>query len=267
MSSKEHVEELFTRTVSAWACFYNDPKPPTLNAQNLVSRMRFALEMLELKVPPGSQVLDVGCGAGQLVGELMRRGYEAWGADISEAMVAYAREHFGPDRFRAGDIEHLPFPDDTFDAVMCLGVMEYLNQDEAALREIWRVLKPGGRAVITTPSITCPFYHMDRAYEKVKPLVRPVARLVRYRLRGRPVPSRPGLSPVIHRRYYRPLWVKLMRSVGFELEDWACHAWGWYSLEWLFNQGAFCRASDRFARNRWFSWLASDQLACVRAVK
>jgi hypothetical protein len=72
---------------------------------------------------------------------------------------------------------------------------------------------------------------------------------------------------VVHRRYYRPRWVKLMRSLGLELEDWVCHSWGWYTLEWIMPQGALCRASDRFARNSLLSLLASDQVACVRAIK
>jgi hypothetical protein len=53
MSSKAQVDELFTKTVEDWARFYSDPKPATLSAQNLVSRRRFALEMLEARVPPG----------------------------------------------------------------------------------------------------------------------------------------------------------------------------------------------------------------------
>jgi ubiquinone/menaquinone biosynthesis C-methylase UbiE len=229
--------------------------------------MRFAQEMLEARIPPGGSVLDVGCGAGQLAGELMRRGYAAWGVDVSEAMVRHAAQQYQQDRFRAGDIEQIPFPNNTFDAVMCLGVLEYLDEDKPALREIWRVLKPGGRAVITTPSITCPFYHMDVAYRKARVVVRPFTRLIRYRFRGKPMPPPRQLPAVVHRRYYRPRWLKLMRALNLELEDWVCHSWGWYSLEWLFDQGALCRASDRFARSRWLSWLASDQLACVRAVK
>jgi len=267
MSAKSQVEELFTKTVDDWARFYEDPTPPTLGAQNLVSRMRFSLEMLESGVTSGARVLDVGCGAGQLVGELTRRGYEAWGVDISEAMVRYGREHYHPDRFRTADVEQLPFADNTFDGIVCLGVLEYLNRDEAALRDMWRVLKPGGRAIITTPSSTCPFYYMDQLYQKAWLLARPAARGLRYGLLRRPMPVRRALPVVVHRRYYRPRWAKLMRSLGLELEDWVCHSWGWYSLEWLFSQGAFCRASDRFARNRFLSWLASDQVARVRAVK
>jgi hypothetical protein len=73
MSSKGQVDELFTKTVDDWARFYNDPRPATLNAQNLISRRRFAREMLEAKVSPGSNILDVGCGTGHLAGELMQQ--------------------------------------------------------------------------------------------------------------------------------------------------------------------------------------------------
>jgi ubiquinone/menaquinone biosynthesis C-methylase UbiE len=261
------VDELFTKTVDDWARFYSDPKPATLNAQNLISRRRFALEMLETRVPPGSSVLDIGCGTGHLAAELMQRGYAAWGVDFSDAMVEYARDNCNPDRFRVGDIEQIPFPDNTFDAVMCLGVMEYLEKDEPALREMWRVLKPGGCAVITTPNSICPFFHMDMAVLKMRVVARPIVGFVRHRLLGKPLPREGRLPHVIHRRYSRSRWQNLLRSLQLETEDWACHSWGWYSLERFFDQGALCRASDRFARNSLLNWLASNQLACVRAIK
>src|SRR5208283_163618 len=185
MTSKARVDELFSKTVEDWDRFYADPKPFTMNSQNLVSRRRFALEMLEARLSPGSKILDIGCGTGHLAGKLMQRGYEARGVDFSEAMVRYAREHYGADHFEVGDIERIPFPDNSFDGVMCLGVMEYLSGDDAALREMWRVLKPGGRAVITTPSNTCPFYYTDRAIAMAGFLARPLVRFVRYLLRGR----------------------------------------------------------------------------------
>jgi ubiquinone/menaquinone biosynthesis C-methylase UbiE len=265
LSSKAQVDELFTKTVDDWARFYADPKPKTLNSQNLVSRRRFALEMLEARVAHGSKILDVGCGTGHLAGELLQRGYDAWGVDMSDAMVSYARQHYAPERFQVGDIEKIPFPDNTFDAIMCLGVMEYLRNDEPALREMWRVLTDGGKAIITTPSSICPFYYMDRAMEKFRYVIRPLIRVMcpqDRRQHGSNV-----LPKVFHRRYYRPRWFELLRQAGFEPEDWACHCWGWYGLERFWNQGAFCRASDRFARNRLINWLASNQLVCVRAIK
>jgi ubiquinone/menaquinone biosynthesis C-methylase UbiE len=260
--TKAQVDELFTKTMDDWARYYADPKPATLNANNLVSRRRFALEMIEARLPAASKVLDIGCGTGHLAAELMRRGYDAWGVDFSAGMVQYARQHYDADRFQIGDIERIPFPDNTFDGVVCLGVVEYLSEDGPALREMWRVLKPGGRAVITTPSSICPFFFIDRAIVYARYLARPLVRLVR-----KPLSDLKDLPAVTHRRYFHPRWVKLMRSVGLETEDWVCHAWGCYSVERFFPQGAFCRASDRFARNPWLNWIASDQLACVRTIK
>jgi ubiquinone/menaquinone biosynthesis C-methylase UbiE len=266
VSSKEQVNELFTQTVDDWARFYENPKPANLTAQNLVSRRRFAIEMIEAKLPKGSKILDVGCGTGHLAAELARRGYETWGTDLSEGMIQYAREHYNPDRFQAADIEKIPFPDNTFDGIVCLGVMEYLGSDEPALREMHRVLKPGGHAVITTPSSICPFFYMDRGLVRARFIARPVVGAVRRLFGGELRPAQP-YPKVQHRRYRRGPWVELMRSHGLELEDWVCHSWGWYGLERFFPQGAFCRASDRFARDGTINWISSDQLSCVRAVK
>ncbi len=266
MSTKEQVNELFTKTVDDWARFYDDPKPATFTAQNLVSRRRFAIEMIEARLKPGSKILDVGCGTGHLAAALTKRGYQAWGTDLAEAMIQFARENYDPDRFQVGDIERIPFPDNTFDGIVCLGVMEYLHSDEKALREMWRVLKPSGYAVITTPSSICPFFYVDRGLIYARFMLRPLVRSARRLLGGKPSPA-DTLPKVTHRRYYKSNWAKLMRSQGLELEDWVCHSWGLYGLERFFPQGAFCRASDRFARNGALNWLGSDQLSCVRAVK
>lgn len=266
MSTKEQVNDLFTQTVDDWARFYEDPKPSNLTAQNLVSRRRYAIEMIEARLPKGSKILDVGCGTGHLAAELARRGYETWGTDLSEAMVQYAREHYNPERFQAADIEKIPFPNNTFDGIVCLGVMEYLAGDEAALSEMHRVLKPGGHAVITTPSKICPFFYLDRTLVRVRFMFRPAIGAVRRLLGGEQRPAQP-FPKVQHRRYRKGSWVKLMRSKGLELEDWVCHSWGCYGLERFIPQGAFCRASEPFARNGLVNWLSSDQLACVMAVK
>jgi ubiquinone/menaquinone biosynthesis C-methylase UbiE len=221
--------------------------------------------MIESLLGEGGEILDVGCGTGHLAGELMRRGYAACGIDLSDAMVEYSRKNYGADQFRVGDIENIPYPAHTFDGIMCLGVMEYLDQDEAALREIWRVLKPGGHAVITTPNAICPFYYMDMAYRRIRFGFRPLLRFVRYTAVGQPIPQRTGLPAVVHRRYHKANWWNMLRSAGLEPVDWVCHSWGWYSLDRFIDQGAFCRVSDRFARDPTVNWIASDQLVCVRA--
>jgi SAM-dependent methyltransferase len=97
-------------------------------------------------VAPGQRVLDVGCGPGALTGELVRRvGAEAVSAvDPSEPFVAAARErHPGVDVRQAG-AEELPFPDDAFDAALAQLVVHFLPEPVTALREVVRVVRPGG---------------------------------------------------------------------------------------------------------------------------
>ena len=266
MSTKEQVTDLFTQTVDDWARFYDDPKPRTLTAQNFVSRRRFAIQMIEARLPKGAKILDVGCGTGHLAAELARRGYQTCGTDLSEGMIQYARTHYNPDSFQVADIEKIPYPDNTFDGILCLGVVEYLATDGPALTEIQRVLKPGGFAVITTPSSICPFFYMDRALIRARFAVRPAIGVLRRMFGGEQREAQP-YPKVQHRRYRKGSWDKLLRSHGLQLDDWVCHAWGCYGIQRFWAQGGFCRASDRFARNSAINWLASDQLVCVKAVK
>jgi 2-polyprenyl-3-methyl-5-hydroxy-6-metoxy-1,4-benzoquinol methylase len=271
---------LFSHQAGAWAACYSDPESPSVSARNLISRQRIALEMVEAGAPRAARVLDVGCGTGRMAATLMRRGYEVWGLDIAETMVRHAREHCGSDRFRVGDIERLPFRDHTFDAVVCLGVVEYLEVDERALHEIWRVLKPGGTAVVTTPNAICPFYPMARLLAGAMNAVRVLHHFVTYRLRGRQAPVGQAPREIHHRRYYRGQWLRLLRSVGLEPEEWVCHSWGWYSssyriplasqlarLAGLFRPARVSRAPGGFVRKRALNWLLAEQVVRVRAVK
>jgi len=266
LSSKQQVNDLFTQTVDDWARYYDDPAPVTMTAQNFVSRRRFAIQMIENKLAKGSKILDVGCGTGHLAAELAKRGYDTWGTDLSAGMVDYARTNYNHDRYQVADIEKIPFPDNFFDGIVCLGVVEYLASDGPALSEMHRVLRPGGYAVITTPSSICPFFYMDRALVRTRFAIRPVTGAIRRLFGGQQRPAQP-FPKVQHRRYRKGSWRKLMSSHGMELEDWVCHAWGCYAVERFFPQGGFCRASDKFARNGAVNWIASDQLSCARAVK
>jgi SAM-dependent methyltransferase len=100
----------------------------------------------------GLRVLDAGCGAGAHAAALVERGALVTAVDASLAMVALASGRLG-DRAKAlrADLgEPLPFEDGSFDAVLCSLVLHYLRDWEPALRELHRVLVPGGRLVIST---------------------------------------------------------------------------------------------------------------------
>ena len=103
----------------------------------------------------GKRVLDIGCGEGELVGLLAAQGAEAVGADYVEQSVATARQNVPGARFEVADARSLPFPDGSFDAVVALGVIGYLDDADSAafLAECRRVLAPGGALLfrVSTP--------------------------------------------------------------------------------------------------------------------
>ncbi|HTJ36321.1 MAG TPA: class I SAM-dependent methyltransferase [Dactylosporangium sp.] len=97
-------------------------------------------------VAAGARVLDVGCGAGALTAELVARlGPDAVSAvDPSEPFVAAARDRLPGVDVRLSPAEHLPFPDDTFDAALAQLVVHFMADPVAGLHEMARVTRPGG---------------------------------------------------------------------------------------------------------------------------
>jgi demethylmenaquinone methyltransferase / 2-methoxy-6-polyprenyl-1,4-benzoquinol methylase len=106
------------------------------------------------RVGPGSTALDVATGTGDLAIELARRGAEVTGSDFAPAMLEIARGKAPGLIFEEGDALALPYPDASFDAATVgFGARNFADLDRG-LRELARVVKPGGRVVvleITTP--------------------------------------------------------------------------------------------------------------------
>ncbi|MCS7197920.1 MAG: methyltransferase domain-containing protein [Candidatus Bipolaricaulota bacterium] len=106
------------------------------------------------QVGPADRVLDVACGTGLVSFVLAPYAREVVGIDISPGMLAKAREirHRREVRnvhFVLGEAEHMPFKDGEFDVVVCRLAIHHFPQPERELREMVRVLKPGGRLVIS----------------------------------------------------------------------------------------------------------------------
>jgi SAM-dependent methyltransferase len=96
------------------------------------------------------RILDVGCGTGANLKMLARFG-QAEGVDISEQAVSFCRDR-GLDSVKLGAIEQLPYEDESFHIVTALDVIEHLDDDVAGLREIRRVLGPGGYVLVFVPA-------------------------------------------------------------------------------------------------------------------
>jgi SAM-dependent methyltransferase len=117
---------------------------------------------------PGQLVLDVGCGAGAFLRLVAERGARPFGLDASEELLALARERIPDADLRVGDMEALPYEDDTFDLVTGFSAFFFANDFVAALREAGRVAKPGARVVI---QVWGP--HERNDLEQMKTIARP----------------------------------------------------------------------------------------------
>ena len=101
-------------------------------------------------ISEGGRALDVGCGVGQVVSRLESAGYEAHGVDVSEPNIERAKKVCP--RCQLYDGKTLPFPDQHFDSVGALNVLEHVDQPESFLGELVRVAKIGGRLVVSSPN-------------------------------------------------------------------------------------------------------------------
>jgi ubiquinone/menaquinone biosynthesis C-methylase UbiE len=120
-----------------------------LDPPDLELRRAFALA----NVAAGDRVLDLGCGAGDLTADLAAAGARAVGVDVAQAAVRRARSRHPGLEFRLAPIDGpLPADDGVFDAVWASEVIEHVADTGQWLSEVRRVLVPGGRLLVTTPS-------------------------------------------------------------------------------------------------------------------
>lgn len=123
--------------------------------QGFLSAAEAAMEFYLQKFPSRGRgaMLEIGVGTGEAFNVLSSRYERAVAFDISHAMVTVARtKSDGRAQFCVASAETLPFPDQSFDAVLCMDVLEHVNDPAAALAEIGRVLAPGGVGYVTTPN-------------------------------------------------------------------------------------------------------------------
>ena len=111
-------------------------------------------QLLKGRFDARPRVLDAGCGDGRNLRYLLAHGFSCWAVDRDAAAVAHVRQlahalggDADPDRFRVGDVDRLPWPDASFDAVVCSAVLHFADDAahfERMVEELWRVLARQG---------------------------------------------------------------------------------------------------------------------------
>lgn len=138
-------------------------------------RKRIVLDMLDKKA---ERLLDIGCGPGVYTAELSEKCRALYGVDISSEMIELAKEKgFKNTAFSVGSIERLDFGDGFFDAAVCVGVLEYLDDVECGIKEISRTLKSGGVAIFTAPNASSILNKLDYLMRSVLKKVNKVAKI------------------------------------------------------------------------------------------
>lgn len=134
------------RFFDVWSNFYRR----TLLGLELRRIQRLALD--RLRVVPGQRILDLGCGPGDGAVVLAQREAVAIGLDYSQGMLDTARkEPKLAGRLTRGDAGRLPFRSGAFDKIVCTNSFHHYPDHRAALREMRRVLRPGGLLVLVDP--------------------------------------------------------------------------------------------------------------------
>ena len=222
------------------------------------AQLKIVLDMLGAEK---GLLLDIGCAAGAEFAPLSARGFQIVGLDYSSEMLRLAHDRFGASvRLCRGDAEALPFPDASFDHVICLGVFEYLSTYEKCLDEIHRILRPGGLAVISLPTRIS----LDRlSYNLIHATVVPLWRAVK-RLRGKRTPNHAALR---HWNRCNPSELDaLVRQHGFRREDSAYSGFLLFPLGqvWPKTEYRLFSLMERLSKSRMLGWTLSQYLISAR---
>lgn len=233
------VKEYFSCRSDYWDSLYTPAaESPNFTAFELKKRKDIVFDLI---VEPGPdrirRVLDLGCGAGHYLVELAQRGFDCTGADVSPSMLDLARKKLAEAAFPdvpliQADCCALPFADSSFDLVLCIGLMEYLEDDSCALREIKRVLRPGGFAVVTFPNfyklrnLLNPYYYLVRIWSYLSD--REAAQPVRLRPADEPMQLNFGKSTV--RRYSLPKIRRMAAANGLRILGLKSYCFGPFSV-------------------------------------
>lgn len=150
-SQTENTRTFFDSYAATWGQHYRAGHPQA-------RRIELFRAALAARLPDGGQVLDLGCGSGEITAALAAGGLTMTGADLSPAMIQVAQSTHAVGKVAAwvhlGNDRALPFADGGFDAVVSSSVLEYVTNPAEQLREVARILKPGGWYIATVPDMT-----------------------------------------------------------------------------------------------------------------
>lgn len=213
------VNNHFEVAASHWEHIYHEF---TLDGYIYQDRRAIALRWIEqLQLPGTARLLEVGCGAGFTTVALALRGHHVNAVDSVPAMIDLTRKRVAETgtaervRIARADVRQLPMSDNSFDLVFALGVLPWLDDPPAAIREIARVTRPGGYVLLTADNNL----HLDEVLDpRRNPNLESVRRYLARALRAAKLlsPATPQPQSPEIRRHSRREFDSMLSAAGLD---------------------------------------------------
>ena len=240
-SQKAVVKEYFEKYSQDWQSIYSAEDLPSVIIQE---RQDYTLNYVDrLGLGKGAKVLDLGCGTGLTSAKLLQRGFNVIGIDVSKKMLELARRNCCNCTeecnavFQLGDVEDLGLKNDSFDAVIAMGVVEYLKWDRWALQEMHRILKPGGYLIVTVPNrirlvhLTDPNWLISLVKKEARRILKKgltwIFESSRFICKFEQIKVGSTISDTMPRNLYTPFHLKrMLTGLDYEILDSVSHGFG-----------------------------------------
>lgn len=206
------------------------------------------------------QVIDVGCGSGDVLDGLPRDVIRVAGMDFSREMTRQARATHPTDTFAQGDATRLPFHRESADIVTSLGVLEYVPDPSEALSGMADILRPEGHLIVSFPNRSSLFRRLLRAERAAEKM------LVRLRDIVQRTNKAGAYASQYHHRQYSPAEATaLIERAGLEVEEIRVNTYGpWGRLGRI---GMLRRLSARLSRRWAHPGFITKRMACTMVIR
>ena len=238
------VRDCFDNSAERWYDIYT--KVEKANDFIQIERKNLAKDFLQKYTRTNALVLDAGCGTGVVALEILDMGYRVYGIDIADSMIQRAKElramagiHKEKWELATSELKEAHFEDESFEAILALGFLEYQTDEVAVLREMNRILKPGGCLVISGPR-----RFTLQNYFRLGLVAKEIFLLIK-RLTGRKVETFPEASI---NEYSTRRFRKLLAQANFKILDVCSHGYA----NFMFVPQLFGEQAD-FALYKFFS--------------
>lgn len=141
----------------------SDDYKSSISSDELNKFLVFYADLFTDFVPQNGLILDLGCGAGTSTKYLKSKGYDVIGLDISQLFMSTASQQQQAPDYVCASAESIPFADNTFDAVGANSFIEHVPDVEKVIREMYRVIKPGGKLIFHGPNLLSPLVPLVKA--------------------------------------------------------------------------------------------------------